>query len=112
MPLLTGWRVLRDFEGNNFLAGNCKGHPYIENGPIITNEVKASDCHQGAIVISKSGTKYELEAPMPDGEYPEFAFGLIMKRALDRASRKGISFAEEDLQALGRLVNRIIRGES
>lgn len=110
MAKLNNWRVLKDLDGMAFLAGICQGHPTVEDGPIVTNIVNEEDCKEGARVVSKSGTEYHLQSPMSEDKYPEFAFPLLMKRALDSAYKDGVSFSEKDLQDLGEVVDMVVKG--
>lgn len=109
MPRLMNWCLLRGPDGGSFLAGECIGHPTIEDGPVITNRVEPKRCIDGAIVVSDSGTKYTLEGNLPGGDYPDFVEDLMLKRALDRLYRAGIDCSEELLQKLIELIHTTVR---
>lgn len=111
MPKLDNWRLLRTPDGAPFLAGTCTNHPTIEDGPIITNQVDPTQCLEGAVIISKSGTEYTLGKRMPPDENPEFAFELLMERGLNRLHQAGHSLSNEDLNKLGSMVAKVVRGE-
>ncbi|BCS88455.1 hypothetical protein [Pseudodesulfovibrio sediminis] len=111
MPVLDNWRLLKTPNGDSFLAGTCTGHPSIQDGPIITNGVNPTQCLEHAVVISQSGTEYRLGEKMPPDENPEFAFALLMQRALNRLYQAGQPLSKEDLEKLGELVGKVVRGE-
>jgi hypothetical protein len=66
MPKVNNWRFLPWMDGKR-LVGNVTGHAQFRDGTFITTSPVVAFVN-GAVVVTKSGSAYELGSKFGEGE--------------------------------------------